>query len=352
MNYLISALTNQYSTDIQKRIDLKTKPLGALGKLEPLALQLADIQSHKYGQLATHIRIIKPSLVVFAADHGIAEHGISIAPSEVTQQMVANFVVGGAAVNVFCKQFGWDFEVVDAGMLAPPPPELKVTSSRLGNGTKDISKSAAMTIAQVHQGFEFSKKLVERKVAAGCNLLAFGEMGIGNTSSAAAIMAAVLGLDAKTCVGAGTGIDAETLQRKTLLIQQALNIHPVTPEQPIDLLAQLGGFEIVHICGSILAAAELGVPVVVDGFICTAAAMIANLINSSVVDYLIFAHCSNEQGHKSMLDWFNVVALLQLDMRLGEGSGAALSLPIIKAACAFYNNMASFNEANIESVVS
>lgn len=349
--FSVSALSSQFDQTISDKINHKTKPLGALGQLEGLAAKLAKIQSNKANQLVDQLAVVKPQLFVFAADHGIARKGISIAPSEVTQQMVLNFVAGGAAVNVFCRQFGWLLEVVDAGILVPLADYAGVTEQRVGCGTEDLSEQAAMSTRQVTKALELGHKLVTKRIKEGADLVAFGEMGIGNTSSAAAIMAAVLGLSAKECVGAGTGIDQSQLDKKVALVEKALLLHQVNTVKPIEILAKLGGFEIAQIVGGILAAAEQQVPVVIDGFICTAAAMIAKLIDHQVQEYMIFAHCSDEQGHKKMLAWFEEHALLNLGMRLGEGSGAALSLPIIQSAMAFYNDMASFQQAQVDDVV-
>lgn len=347
----IKSLSEQYSQAIEDKINHKTKPLGALGQLEALALQIAKIQSEKAGQLQDQLSIIKPSLFVFAADHGIAQQGVSIAPSEVTTQMVQNFIAGGAAVNVFCRQFGWQLEVVDAGILQPLTDSSELTSQRLGAGTKDFTKQPAMSLEQAEQGIELGNKLITQRINEGADLIAFGEMGIGNTSTASAIMAVVLGLSAEQCVGFGTGITVEQLAKKQRIIQQALDIHQANANNPVELLAKLGGYEIAQICGGILASAQQQVPVVIDGFICTAAAMLAKLIVPSSQDYMIFAHCSGEQGHEKMLQWFGQAPLLKLSMRLGEGSGAAMSLPIIQAAMAFYNEMASFEQAEVDDVV-
>lgn len=357
--YKIAPLSAQFEQAITEKINQKTKPLGALGRLESLALQLAKIQSQKAGTLIEKLSVHKPSLFVFVADHGIAAQGVSIAPSEVTQQMVVNFATGGAAVNVFCRQFGWDLSIVDAGMLQPvatepklqPEPKLSVEQQRLGKGTNDFSTVPAMSQETALKGLALGHRLITERINNGADLIAFGEMGIGNTSSAAAIMAAVLSKPASECVGAGTGIDAEALAKKQRLIQQALDLHQVANDQPIEILSAVGGFEIAQICGGMLAAAESQVAIVVDGFICTAAAMLAKLINPNVCDYFIFAHCSDEQGHRMMLDWFEQTPLLTLGMRLGEGSGAALALPIIQASMSFYNEMASFEQAKVEDVV-
>lgn len=348
--FSIKPLSTGYQASILDVINLKTKPLGALGRLEQLALQLTNIQCNFHQCLITEPKIVKPCMLVFAGDHGIAEYGVSIAPSAVTGQMLVNFTENGAAINVFCRQLGWQLQLVDCGVLTETKLPL-VRSQRLGSGTKPFHLEPAMTLADVELGFEYAKQLVQEKHQQGCDLFAFGEMGIGNTSAASAIMSAIMQLPANETVGLGTGIAPDVLVKKQQFIQQALDRHQVTQDRPIDILAAYGGFEIVQICGAILAAAELRLPVLIDGFICTAAAMVAKLIAPNVQDYLIFAHASGEQGHKRMLDWFEATPLLQLDLRLGEGTGAALTLPLIQSALAFYNQMASFEQANVDNVV-
>lgn len=333
----------QKDADIQARIDGKTKPPGALGQLEGLAASLVRL-------LGDEPQIRRPAMLVFAADHGIANAGVSIAPPEVTAQMVANFARGGAAINVFCRQLGWEIEIIDAGMLTAPDPSLGVTDCRLGAGTGPIHKRAAMTLGQVEHGLNFGRERVRAHVAEGSNLIGLGEMGIGNTSSAAAMMAALLGLEAKDCVGRGTGVDAATLKRKQMLVEQALLLHLDTLTSPQSVLACVGGFEIVEMTGAVLAAAELGVPVIIDGFIATAAALAAVKMHPECRDYLIFAHRSGERAHGLMLEHLKAEPLLDLGLRLGEGTGAALALPLVQAAANFYREMASFDDAGIEKV--
>lgn len=350
----IASLNDQFNDFIANKINQKTKPLGALGQLELIATQLVTIFSQHINSVneftAFAPQINQPTLIVFAGDHGVAAQGVSIAPSEVTSQMVTNFVHGGAAINVFCQQLGWQLEVVDCGILIPVEHK-SVHSFRLGNITNAINTDMAMTVEQVQQGFNNAKQLIKSINNKGCNTVAFGEMGIGNTTSAAAIMAGLLNLPANQCVGKGTGVTNDIVARKVTVVEQALELHKEKLNQPIDLLAALGGFEIVHITGAMLAAAELGMAVIVDGFICTSAAMVAIKINPAVKSYLIFAHCSNEHGHQLMLNKLNVSALLQLDLRLGEGTGTALSLPLLQASLGFYNQMASFTDAGVEQVV-
>ncbi len=338
----ISPVNHEFDDEIQSKIDNKTKPMGALGELENIAKQLAQVLGKDKPE------ITNPKLLIFAADHGIAASGVSIAPSEVTTQMVMNFVAGGAAINVFCRQVGLDMEVIDCGILQSLEGVEGVINQRLGAGTGAIHKQPAMTLGAVKQGMDMACARIEFHHQQGCNLIALGEMGIGNTSSAAAIMATIMGVSSANCVGRGTGIDAATLKRKQMLVEQALHIHKAELTDPYNILACLGGFEIVQMTGAMLAAAERNMLIVVDGFIATAAAMVAVQINANVRDYMIFGHQSDERGHCMMMEHLQARPLLNLGMRLGEGSGAVLALPLIRAAAGFYNEMASFSDAGIE----
>lgn len=350
MTHTITAVTTQFDELIQAKIDGKTKPLGALGQLETIAKKIARIQLMNASQ-SNALVINNPNLFVFAGDHGVAAEGVSIAPSEVTGQMVANFATGGAAINVFCKQLGWQLSVVDAGILHEPSAGLNVINQRLGSITQPLHQVPAMSLATVERGFVLAGDLIKQTKNSGCNLVAFGEMGIGNTTSASAIMAAVMHLSAEETVGRGTGVSDDIVLKKQQMVAQALRLHRNNLADPMQILACLGGFEIVQITGAILAAAEQGILILIDGFICTAAAMVARQINPAVIDYMIFAHCSGEQGHEKMLKWLGVEPLLNLGLRLGEGTGSALALPLIQAAAAFYNDMASFEQAAVTNVV-
>ncbi|MCW8834390.1 MAG: nicotinate-nucleotide--dimethylbenzimidazole phosphoribosyltransferase, partial [Colwellia sp.] len=320
-----------------------------------LAKQIAQIQlaENAFEPLTNSLHKLQlnfPHLTVFAGDHGIASQGVSIAPSDVTSQMVANFAHGGAAINVFCQQFGWQLSVVDSGILHPPEAPSSVINHRLGSITKAINQQAAMTQGQVEQGFEFAKQHISKIKKTGCNLVAFGEMGIGNTTIASAIMAALMKLPAHDVVGRGTGVSDDVVKKKQQVIEQALALHSEDLVDAKAILRCLGGFELVQITAAMLAAAEQNMIIVVDGFICTAAAMLAIELNANAKGYMIFAHCSGEQGHQKMLHWLQVKPLLNLGLRLGEGTGAALALPIIQAAVAFYNDMASFADAEVTDV--
>ncbi len=325
---------------IQQQIDQKTKPLGALGRLEELACQLALIQRQE------RITIQQPTMLVFAADHGIARHGISIAPSDVTRQMVLNFLGGGAAINCFCREHQIELKVVDAGILTPID-DPRLIHQRLGAGTADLSVEPAMSREQALLGLQLGSELAKAQIADGCNLLAFGEMGIGNTTPASALLAALTGVPVAACVGRGTGIDDAQLGRKISLVTQAL-ARVGDESDPIQLLTELGGFEIAQITGAMLAAAEQQIAMLIDGFIVTSAALLAVKIAPAARDYMIFSHGSSEgSGHGIMLETLKARPLLDLGLRLGEGTGAALALPLLRSACAFYNEMASFASAGV-----
>jgi nicotinate-nucleotide--dimethylbenzimidazole phosphoribosyltransferase len=330
---------------IQSIIDNKTKPVGALGKLEDIALQLALIQSDN--EVVNKIEIKKPVAIVFAGDHGIAKHGVSIAPSEVTTQMVANFIAGGAAINCFCRANDIELKVVDCGILNELPTADGFVHQRLGKITNDLSESAAMSHEQVAMGLELGRQTVRDQIESGSNFLMFGEMGIGNTSSAAALLAASSNISIEQCVGRGTGINDQQLQTKRALIEMALKRVAGTQLNPKEVLAEFGGFEIVQMVGAFLEASRLNTPVLVDGFIVTVSAYIATLIEPKVNEVLIYSHCSDESAHRQLLGLLNANPILDMNLRLGEGSGAALAYPLVRAAMAFYNDMASFESAGV-----
>ncbi|MDW6093127.1 nicotinate-nucleotide--dimethylbenzimidazole phosphoribosyltransferase [Vibrio rhizosphaerae] len=340
-------LDTSLSDVIQNRIDQKTKPLGALGKLEAVAHQLALIQSQGLTQPVAQIRIHQPTVLVFAGDHGIADEGVSIAPSAVTQQMVLNFLAGGAGVNCFCRANQVELKVIDAGILIPvesDSPQLIV--QRLGERTGNLAKEPAMTVAQVEQGIELGRQVALETIHNGSNLIMFGEMGIGNTSSAAAILAALSDSDVESCVGLGTGISPQQYQKKVAVV--TAGVQRAKGQGPKTVLAEVGGFEIVQMVGAFLAAAEQQVPILVDGFIVTVAALVATQLQPECRELMIFAHQSQESGHQRALKILDANPLLDLDLRLGEGTGAVLAVSLVRAAAEFYNTMASFSEAGVE----
>lgn len=336
LEWQIAPLNTELIPAIQNHIDQKTKPLGSLGQLEAVALQIALIQQRQ------RLSIDRPLMLVFAADHGIAEEGVSIAPSSVTQQMVLNFLAGGAAINCFCRANHLPLKVIDAGIkeeISPAPSAL--INQRIAAGTRNFAHEPAMTEAQLHQALLFGRLVAEHEINSGSNLLAFGEMGIGNSSSAAAILAAVSGAPVADCVGVGTGINSDQLAKKIGLVKKALE--RITDFSPLNILLEVGGFEIAQICGAMLATAQAKKTILVDGFIVSSAALLATKINPAARDYMIFAHESDETGHQLMLNLLNAKPLLNLGLRLGEGTGAALALPLIQSAVTFYNQMAAWS---------
>lgn len=328
--------------ELQHKINNKTKPLGSLGILEDIALQIGQIQNTLTPELNN------PTIFVFAADHGLADAGVSSYPKEVTPQMVYNFLNGGAAINVFSKQNGINLKVVDAGVDTDFQNNPGLIHAKIANGTKNILESPAMTIDECKKALETGGKLVEEEFNAGCNTMGCGEMGIGNTSSASLLMSKVTGIDIEECTGNGTGHDAEGLKRKKEILKQAIQKHQIGSD-PIEILATFGGFEIAMMTGAFLKAAKLNMTILVDGFIVTSALLIAHEINPEILKNCIFTHKSNEQGHIKMVDFLKAKPLLNMEMRLGEGTGAAVAYPIIKSAVNFLNEMASFEDSGVSN---
>lgn len=325
-----------------ERQRLLTKPPGSLGKLEELATRLAAMQKTETPSLE-RVRIS-----VFAADHGISEEGVSAFPSSVTMEMVRNFSKGGAAINVLAEQIDAGLEIVDVGIHRSPGLD-NVIESRAGNGTGNFLKGEAMTAEQLKIAIGAGKMAVDRAKLHKTQLLIGGEMGIGNTTSATAILSALTGVDASEITGAGTGLDGRGILRKTEVIHRALHKHRTDPENPLELLKSLGGFEIAALTGFYIQAAIEGIPVLVDGFIASVASMLAVKINSGVLPWLFYAHRSDEKGHQTVLDCLGVEPILNLQMRLGEGSGAAVAVPVLRAACALHNEMATFSQAGVST---
>jgi nicotinate-nucleotide--dimethylbenzimidazole phosphoribosyltransferase len=317
-----------------------TKPTGALGRLETLAIELAGLQ-HTERPRADRVPII-----VFAGDHGITAQGVSAYPQEVTIAMMANFAAGGAAISVLAREIGSTLEVVDAGTLAEAPlPGIVTDKPRCGS--RDFSEQAALEPAEVAFAFECGQRAIARATKAGADLLILGEMGIGNTTSAAAIAAVLLGVDAADIAGVGTGLDSAGRERKARIIAAALAHHGLAGASVERVLCAVGGLEIAAIAGAMIAAAQRRIPVLVDGFIVSVAALAVVRLNPACRPHLIFSHRSAEQGHRRLLEALDARVLLDLDLRLGEGSGAALALPILRLACALHNGMATFSEAAV-----
>lgn len=322
---------------LQHRLDQKTKPRGALGRLESLALQIGLIQRSEAPVL--HAR----QLVVFAADHGLAAQGVSAYPSDVTWQMVENFLAGGAAVNVLARQHGLALTVVDAGVNHAFAPRPGLVDRKIALGTANALSEPAMTMAQCTRAFESGMDFLHELPG---NALLLGEMGIGNTSAAAMLLSRLAGIDIADCAGRGTGLDDAGLARKLGVLREVLQRH-APAAAPLDALAAFGGFEIAMMVGAVLQAASERRVIVVDGFICGAALVVAAALAPAVLDYCIFAHRSDEAGHARMLQHLKAEPLLALGLRLGEGSGAALAWPLVDSAVRLLNQMASFDSAGV-----
>lgn len=326
---------------LQAKIDNKTKPLGALGRLEGLALKIGLVQNTLFPKLT------RPVMMVFAGDHGIAESGVSPYPQAVTQQMVLNFLTGGAGINVFAKQNNMQIRVIDAGVNHVFTQHPDLIDAKIGMGTRNFFAAPAMSTEQCEQALARGATLARAEITAGSNVLGFGEMGIGNSSAAAALMCVLCDLPAERCVGRGTGLDDAGLQRKVAVIEQALQHHGLDGEDPIRTLTTFGGFEIAMMAGAMLGAAEKQTVLIIDGFIATAALLVVSKIEPAILDYCVFAHCSDEAGHKLLLQQLGAEPLLDIGLRLGEGTGAALAYPLIQAAVNFLSDMASFESANV-----
>jgi nicotinate-nucleotide--dimethylbenzimidazole phosphoribosyltransferase len=330
------------SQQLQHIIDHKTKPLGALGMLEQLALQIGMVFQ------STTPSIKKPHIVVFAADHGIAKEGVSAYPPEVTAQMVLNFVNGGAAINVFCRQHGVDLTIVDAGVNYEFAPDLPVVNNKIGKGTASFLSGPAMQIKDVYTCLQKGGEVVHKIAAGGCNAIGFGEMGIGNTSCASVLMSTLCNLPINECVGKGTGVSEDGLRNKIRVLEKAIATYKGSNDV-YSIMAHFGGFEVIQMAGAMLAAKAKNMLLLVDGFIATSAFLCACKIDPSIKENAVFCHQSNEQAHKRLLEILGVTPLLQLNMRLGEGTGCALAFPLIQSAVAFLNEMASFEAAGVSN---
>jgi len=339
----ITPVSPELRTALQDKIDQKTKPPGSLGRLEQIALQAGLVQN----TLTPSVK--NPAIIVFAGDHGIAADGqVNPFPQAVTAQMVYNFLNGGAAINVFCRQHQLDLTVVDAGVNHEFAPHPQLKDRKMGMGTQNFLHMPAMSLDQCKLAMQAGAAEVKLLHEKGCNVVGFGEMGIGNTSAASLLMRHFTGIAVAECTGAGTGSNTQQLAQKRAILQQVMAKH-ASPASPEQALATFGGFEIAMICGAIQQAAALKMLIVIDGFIVTAALLAAVKMQPAVKDYCIFAHCSEEKGHKAMLQHLEVTPLLQMDMRLGEGTGAALAIPLIRSAVAFLEEMASFNSAQVSN---
>ena len=333
---------NELYQQLQQIVDQKTKPLGALGRLETLAVQLGLIQD------TTTPQITQPQIRVFAADHGLTKHGTSAYPSAVTAQMVYNFLQGGAAINVLARQHHMELKVVDAGVDAdfansPFKDHAQLLDYKVRHGSRDALTEPAMTAEECLAALENGMDVVKNMAG---NLLIVGEMGIGNTSAASLLLARLGDIPLDECIGRGTGLDDAGLKHKASILTQVLARHSEA-QTPFDILAALGGLEIAMMAGALMQAASERRILLIDGFIASSALLAAERLAPGVAQYAVFAHHSVEPGHTHLLKLLNAEPLLNMGMRLGEGSGAALAYPLLQSACAIINEMASFNDAGI-----
>lgn len=318
-----------------------TKPSGSLGRLESLAVQLAGLQ----GQLKPSVEQV--SIAIFAGDHGVVAEGISAYPQAVTGQMLQNFVAGGAAISVLARQLNAQLEVVDLGTIDPDLNLPGVHHLRVGPGTANFAKAPAMTYEQGLQALQGGRDAALRAATSGARLFIGGEMGIGNTTAASALACALLGCPASELSGPGTGLDGAGVAHKAEVIERALALHAGLGDDPLQRLFCFGGFEIAALVGAYMGCAQAGVAVLVDGFICTVAALVAVRLNPGCRDWLLFGHCGAEPGHRRVLETLHAEPLLALGLRLGEGSGAALAVPLLRLACDLHGQMATFAEAAV-----
>jgi nicotinate-nucleotide--dimethylbenzimidazole phosphoribosyltransferase len=337
----IAAPESQAATSVAQLFDQKTKPRGSLGRLEEIAARLAAINH------ATTFSTSPRAVVIMAADHGVTRQGVSAYPAAVTAQMVQNFAAGGAAISVLARQFAVRTVIVDMGVAAPLDWPADVRRCSIGRGTADMTIEPAMSEAQAEQAIDAGAALVADLAAGGCRLVATGDMGIGNTTAAAALTAVFTGLLPPEVTGRGTGIDDDALVRKIAIVERALELHQPCPDRPLAALACVGGFEIAGLVGVILGGAAARLPVVLDGFIAGAAALVAIALAPAARAYLFAGHRSAEVGHRAALAALGLEPVLDLGLRLGEGTGAVLALPILDAAGRLLKEMASFESAGV-----
>ncbi len=329
---------------LQNKVDNLTKPKGSLGVLEDMAIQIGAIQQSLCPTLNT------PHHVVFAADHGIAEEGVSFSPQEVTRQMVLNFQQGGAGINFFARQHRIALEIVDVGVNTDfSELNQPLVDNKIAKGTRNYLNEAAMSIEELNQAIEYGAESSDHCCERGCNIISFGEMGITNTSSSSIWMSYLTGIELRECIGAGSDHTGGIVEHKCDVLGRAVerfkseNIEPT----PIEIMRQFGGFEMVAAVGAMLRAAELNMVVIIDGFIMTACALMAATLQPNFVDYAIYGHCGDEAGHKKALEHLNAKPLLNLGLRLGEGTGALCAYPIIDSSIRMINEMSSFEQQDV-----
>lgn len=337
---LIPPLYTNVEKEVQLKIDNKAKPVGSLGMFEEIAKRIALMQGRLDPQL------IKPTMLTVAADHGVVAEGVSANPAEITWQQVLNFLDGGGGIGLFCRQYGMDLLVVDAGVDYDFMPHPRLIDAKIRKGSRNLFVEPAMTVEECQQAMQNGRDIVRRLAEEGSTIIGFGEMGIGNTTPASALLSIYSDLSVRDCVGPGAGLDDEGMRHKAFVIEHALKKHGVSAE-PVENLARFGGLEIATICGGMLEAAANRIAVISDGFITTSAMLVAKEIDSGVLDYTFFSHQSKEQGHVKMMNAMGAKAMLDLGFRLGEGTGAAVAFSLIKGAVAMLNEMTSFDDGGV-----
>ncbi len=331
-----------FDEQLWEKINTRTKPLGSLGKLEQIAFKIGKIQQ----SLSPELR--NPAILVFAADHGIADEGVSPCPKEITWQMVQNFVHGGAGISVFCKQHNIHLRVIDGGVDYDFPEDLNVESCKLARGSNNMLHEPAMSIDLCRTAMEKGAMYVREEYDRGCNVIGFGEMGIGNTSPASLLLHKFVGIPLNVAVGRGSGLTDDGLRHKYEVLSTVAQKYNTTT--PLETLATYGGIEIAMICGAVLEAKRLNMLIVADGFITSSGFLAAYEMQPDIINNVIFSHASEEPGHKSMVDYMKGDPILHLNLRLGEGTGVALVYPILQSALVFLNEMASFEETGVYEV--
>lgn len=340
--YSVSKVNKEIGKQVSDYINTLTKPVGSLGRLEEIVIELAKMKNEAFPS------VTPPGVLVFAADHGITEEGVSSYPQAVTAQMVLNFLSGGAAINVFSRQIGASLNIIDIG-VAQDIEHSRLINQKVRYGTANFYREDAMTREEAENaiavGFEQGQDMINK----GAQCLILGEMGIGNTSASSAILAVLSNSDIASLVGTGTGISQETLLHKVTVIHESLQKRNPNPEDPIDIISKVGGLEIAGMTGAMLAAASNRVPVLLDGFICTIAGLLAKEISPNSADFMIVTHRSVEPGHQLAISLLGKKPILDLGLRLGEGTGAAIAYPIIQSATLMLKEMATFDSAGIST---
>jgi nicotinate-nucleotide--dimethylbenzimidazole phosphoribosyltransferase len=341
----IRPLDKRAMAEARMRQDNLTKPQGSLGQLESISIQIAGIKGNP------RPRITHKVIFTLAGDHGVARDGVSAYPSEVTPQMVYNFVRGGAGINVLARHIGARVVVADLGVASVLERHPDLKDRKVAMGTRNMAVGPAMSREEATRSIEAGLQLVEEELTKGVDILGTGDMGIGNTTASSAITAAITAADVAVVTGRGTGLDDKGWERKAMIIQKALDVNRPDPKDAIDVLSKVGGFEIGGIAGVILAGASYRIPVVIDGFISGAAALIAATLSPEVKPYLVASHQSAEQGHRVLLEYLGLKPLLNLDLRLGEGTGAALGIFLVEASLKILDEMATFSEAGVSEKI-